>query len=169
MKLVDLSYDEAMAALENGQAVKLPEWHGHWFKRDGRILVETRAGEILDTPFLDDYHNRNDWFITDTLRDWQGIQYCLDAGKMVQRLGWNGKGMFVFMRPKNDLSQDIVAKLNPMTEEVRKVLMAVGEPITFSAYYCLWNGKYVSNGWMPSNEDLRADDWRIVHPENFGI
>lgn len=48
--MYDLSYDEAMAQLEAGQAVKLPEWHGFWFKRDGKILVETRAGDIVDTP-----------------------------------------------------------------------------------------------------------------------
>lgn len=158
---IDLTYEEAMAALDSGQMVKLPEWHGCWFKRDGKVLVETRDGDILDTPY-EGYEKRTDWYITDGLRNWQGIQYALDAGKMVRRIGWNGNGMFVFQRPENDLSPEIVAKLNPMSEDVRKVLLAVGQPIRFSAYYCLWTGGYVSNGWMPSQADLRSDDWQIV-------
>ena len=159
--MYDLNFEEAMAKLESGQAVKLPEWHGHWFKKDGKILVETRNGDIVDTPYLDSYKDRKDWMVTDTSRDWPGIQYCLDAGKMVRRLDWP-IDQFLFMRPKNDLSPEIIAKLNPMSEEVRSVLLAQGREITFSAYYCLWNGGYVQNGWLPNSYDLMLGAWQVV-------
>ena len=159
--MYDLNFEEAMAKLESGQAVKLPEWHGCWFKKDGKILVETRNGDITDTPYLDSYKDRKDWMVTDTSRDWQGIQYCLDAGKMVRRLDWP-IDQFLFMRPKNDLSPEIIAKLNPMSEDVRVVLLAQGREITFSAYYFLRTGGYVQNGWLPNSYDLMLGAWQVV-------
>lgn len=162
-----MTYSQAMDALDRGQSVKLPEWHGYWFKRDGKILVMTRAGEILDTPY-EGYENRNDWYITDTLRNWQGIQYALDAGLMIQRLGWNGKGMFAFKRPANELPQQVIVNLNPLSEGVRAVLIAQQRPIVFTGYYCLWTGTEVCNAWVPSMTDLQADDWKIVTAEDFG-
>lgn len=159
--MYDLNFEEAMAKLESGQAVKLPEWHGCWFKKDGKILVETRNGDIVDTPYLDSYKDRKDWMVTDISRDWQGIQYCLDAGKMVRRLDWP-IDQFLFMRPKSDLSPEIIAKLNTVSEDVRQALLAQGREITFSAYYCLWNGGYVQNGWLPNSYDLMLGCWQVV-------
>jgi len=150
-----------MEKLENGQAIKLPEWHGCWFKKDGQIVVETRNGDLTNTPYLDAYKDRTDWYVTDTTRDWQGIQYCLDAGKMVRRIDWPA-GHFIFMRPANTLSPEIIVKLNPMSEDVRAVLLATNHGITFSAYYCKWNGAYVQNGWLPDSQDLLLASWQMA-------
>lgn len=57
----NLTFEQAMALLDEGKLVKLPEWIGHWFKKDGAIKVFSREGDVLDTPYLDDYKNRTNW------------------------------------------------------------------------------------------------------------
>lgn len=127
----------------------------------GRSLWKPAPGTLWTPPYLEDYKNRKDWMTTDTTRDWQGIQYCLDAGKCVRRVNWP-EDSFVFMRPKNVLPPDVVAKLHPIPEMAKAVLMAQGGEITFSAYYCLWNGSYVRNGWLPNADDLQLGSWVVV-------
>lgn len=57
-------------------------------------------------------------------------------GALIARAGWNGKGMFVFQRPEDWLSTDII---------VNKVKSL---PIV--------------NGWLASQSDMLADDWMVV-------
>ena len=130
--------------------------------KDGQILVETKDGTILDTPYPG-YEQRKDWFVTDGRRSWPKIQHAIDAGCAIRRAGWNEKGMFAFQRPANELPQDVVAKLNPISGDVRDFLVSQGRPILFTQYYCLWTAQgTVANGWMPNGIDLHAEDWEIV-------
>ena len=94
--MYDLTFDQAMQALKEGgiillhqhtepggttpfldlespQMVKLPEWGGYWFNDGGTIKVMTKDGEITDTPWYDQYKDRNDWQTTDGLvpRPWK--------------------------------------------------------------------------------------------------
>lgn len=151
---------------EGPQKIKLPEWLGFWFldPATGKVMVETFDGQLLDTPWYDQYRDRNDWQITDGLRTWPQIQPAIDAGASICRIGWNGKGMFAFQRPANELPKEVIEKLNPMSEPVRKVLLGLNRPVLFTQYYCLFTAQgSVANGWMPNGLDLHADDWMVLH------
>lgn len=174
-----MNFEEVLKKLDEGKKVKLPEWQGHWFKKDGNILVESRTGEILNTPFMEDYKNRTDWEETNGLRDFGGALTALKAGRKIARQGWNGKGMFVFMRPEDELSVDmIVNKVKSLPDSVKKFFTAKcawhekesrtkvspeNIKVKFTAYLCMYaaDGSIV-NGWLASQTDILAEDWQIV-------
>ncbi len=160
-----MTFVQAMEALQNGNKVKLPEWKGLWFTMEprGKIYVEKADGSVVDTPFLEDYKNREDWFVTDGCRNWSDIQPALDAGKRIRRKGWNGQGMFVFQQADSNIASKDLVEMVSLPEEVRNVLSLEGREIYFTSYYSLWTAQgYVSNGWLPNNIDIRASDWEIV-------
>lgn len=93
---------------------------------------------------------------------------ALDAvkqGEKIARAGWNGKGMFVFERPADELSLETFSKVKSIPESIKQHILskAQGETISFGAYLCMIdaNGKIV-NGWLASQTDILADDWCIV-------
>lgn len=179
-----LTYDQAMAAMNLGKKVKLPEWNGYWFKPDpetGRegIKVFTAQGVILDTPYLLHYQERTDWEITDGSRDFGGALKALKAGKLVRRAGWNGKGMFLFMRPADELSVEfILEKVKSLpeslksyykgefshTEKEKEEKMSPADVVVpFTAYICMKvsDGSIV-NGHVPPIQDILAEDWFVL-------
>jgi len=100
-------------------------------------------------------------------------------GKMIARAGWNGKNMFVFQRPEDNLDvymvvekvkslpqsvKDYFRRVNPGTfipnEEGATVADAT---IKFLPYLCMKaaDGSVV-NGWLASQTDMLATDWDIV-------
>ena len=98
-------------------------------------------------------------------------------GKKVCRTGWNGKGMFIFMRPADELDVEmIVHKVKSLPNSVKDYFAAKTNPdrtngreldgsslITFTAYLCMKaaDGSIV-NGWLASQTDMLSDDWMIV-------
>ena len=103
---------------------------------------------------------------------------AVKEGKLIAREGWNGKGMFVFQRPadelevgfiiekvkslplafKNSLSQIVNSGINEGTKEhLRK------EKIKFTAYLCMKAAdNTIVNGWLASQTDMLAEDWVIL-------
>jgi len=96
----------------------------------------------------------------------------LKEGKLVQREGWNGKGMFIFMRPFDNINISVIPNIKSLPENVKKYLVeqfahnetnyASGNPIEvhFTEYLCMKdaNGNIV-NGWLASQTDILATDW----------
>lgn len=164
MKTTGMNYTEAMQALDLGANVKLPEWTGHWFKKtDGQINVFTRTGDILDTPNHAHYIMREDWAITYGLKGFDFAVLALKAGKMVTRQGWNGKGMYIFMRPADNLKVDFIPSVKSLPQSVKDHLSQVdADSIQFTAYLCMKaaDGTIV-NGWLASQTDILAEDWTI--------
>jgi hypothetical protein len=105
---------------------------------------------------------------------------ALKKGKRVSRDGWNGKGMFIFMRPADELKIDfVVDKVKSLPQSVkdyyrRDILDDDGkrlpaesiqdtDVVKFTAYLCLkaFDGTIV-NGWLASQTDMLSDDWCIL-------
>ncbi len=103
---------------------------------------------------------------------------ALKEGKRVARQGWNGKGMFIFERPADVLTQDfIINKVKSLpqsvkdffqknvdtgvTEETKNYILQ-GE-VKFGAYLCMYaaDGSIV-NGWLASQTDILSNDWCIL-------
>lgn len=148
-----LDFNQALEALEKGLKVKLPEWIGYWFKKYGKILVHSRTGDTLETPFLDDYKNRTDWEITDGNRDFGGAIVALKAGKKVARKGWNGLGMFLYLVPGSTFKVNREPLLSIYTE---------GTEINYRPHIDLKTADGSVATWSPSGSDALAEDWIII-------
>lgn len=103
---------------------------------------------------------------------------ALKRGKRVARVGWNGTGMFVFMRPADELHIDMVidkVKSLPQSvkdyylqdvldsEENRMFPAPANEVVEFTPYLCLKdaNGRVV-NGWLATQTDILSEDWIVL-------
>jgi hypothetical protein len=170
MKTVNLSFDEAIAALKEGKRVKLPEWTVYWFMSEGFYKVFTADCKILDTPYLSDYKNRTDWEITDGRRDFGGAIKALKAGKSVARSGWNGKGMFLWLNKgsahgyyDNVKSEDVPS--DSTIEGIRSSLFELGDTGTVTRLPNInmraATGSTVT-GWLASQTDMLAEDWEVL-------
>lgn len=93
----------------------------------------------------------------------------LKRGHLVARKGWNGKGMFIFMRPEDSLPTNmIVNQVKSLPESFKKWIAnnygdSETDRIKFTAYLCMKaaDGTIV-NGWFASQTDMLANDWVIV-------
>ena len=93
----------------------------------------------------------------------------LKRGHLVARKGWNGKGMFIFMRPEDSLPTNmIVNQVKSLPESFKRwVANNYGDSetdrIKFTAYLCMKAADdTVVNGWLASQTDMLANDWVIV-------
>ena len=93
----------------------------------------------------------------------------LKRGFLVRRKGWNGKGMFLFLRLFDSLKDEFIidtVKSLPYNfkEWVKAHPNAEGERF-FTKYICMKaaDGSIV-NGWLASQTDMLSDDWVLVDP-----
>jgi hypothetical protein len=177
-KVFSGSYEDALDALKQGLKVKLPEWTGHWFMDEGVIKVLTKNGDILSTPHLDFHKSRMDWQITDGSLGFDFAILAIKNGKAVRRKGWNGKGMFVFMRPADALSTNFIVNtvksLPNVVKDFYKPFQTGGQPdkfgaedvpnmVTFTPYLCMKAADdTIVNGWLASQTDMLATDWELA-------
>ena len=100
---------------------------------------------------------------------------ALREGKLVAREGWNGKGMFVFQRPADEISvQTVIENVKSIPDSVKLFLHnrykhdyvgASGEvfKIKFGSYLCMYAANdIIINGWLASQTDMLAEDWVII-------
>lgn len=99
---------------------------------------------------------------------------ALDAvkqGKLIAREGWNGKGMFVFMRPADDLPITVLLGAKSLPKRLKDYYELKHQPIipesipkiSFTAYLCMKAADdTVVNGWLASQTDMLAEDWCII-------
>ncbi len=88
---------------------------------------------------------------------------AVKEGNLIAREGWNGKNMFVFQRPKDTLSRDIIDQVKSINHEAKRVLLNQEREIKFLAYLCMFSAQgEVVNGWLASQTDMLAEDWCIV-------
>lgn len=74
-------------------------------------------------------------------------------GKKIARVGWNGKGMFVYYVPANKY---------PFSTEVGKSLADEDGKVSYNAYLAIKNVNGTVSTWVPSINDVLAEDWLIV-------
>lgn len=102
---------------------------------------------------------------------------ALKQGKRVARENWNGKGMFIFMRPADELNIEfVVDKIKSLPQSVKdfylqdiidekgkRLPVEKNDTIKFTAYLCLKaaDGTIV-NGWLASQTDILSEDWLIL-------
>lgn len=81
----------------------------------------------------------------------------LKDGKKVQRAGWNGKGMYLWLLPGTEVKKEWVK--DPL------LLSVFGERDTLN---CLGTIRMLTatgevlTGWLASQTDMLAEDWSLV-------
>lgn len=91
----------------------------------------------------------------------------LKQGGLVRRAGWNGKGMFLFIRPSDSLPVDfIVDKVKSLPASFKSWVSdncETNDNIKFAEYICMKAADgSITNGWNATQVDMLAEDWEIV-------
>lgn len=95
-------------------------------------------------------------------------------GELIYREGWNGKNMFVFIRPYDNIDISIISNIKSLPQKVKDYFIkefakgethfVSGNPIQvhFGEYFCMKDplGNIV-NGWLASQTDMLSNDWLI--------
>jgi hypothetical protein len=87
---------------------------------------------------------------------------ALKQGKMVRRVGWNGKGLMVFMQVPSTIGEEVIPKMQSLPDSVKEVLASRGGSISYSNQLALLNPDNSINGWAPSVSDALSVDWIIL-------
>jgi hypothetical protein len=92
---------------------------------------------------------------------------ALKKGKLVTRKGWNGKNMFLFMRPEDSLPAAIVQKAVSIPQPVKNYYLKYGvENVKVTAYICMKAADdTIVNGWLASQTDITSQDWTILEDD----
>ena len=77
----------------------------------------------------------------------------LKLGKRLQRTGWNGKGLFIYLVP---------AASYPAQTGAAKEHFGEGAAVPYAAYLALKNVDETVSTWAPSINDTLAEDWQVV-------
>lgn len=77
----------------------------------------------------------------------------LKHGSKVARAGWNGKGMFAYYVP---------AASYPAQTGAAKSYFGEGALVPYSAYLAIKNVNETVSTWVPSVNDVLAEDWQVV-------
>ena len=97
---------------------------------------------------------------------------AVKEGKLIARQGWNGKEMFVFMRPADELSINfIVHSVKSFPNSLKgyfadKTMRGADEDdkIKFTPYLCMKSADdSIVNGWLASQTDMLSEDWSVLN------
>ena len=92
----------------------------------------------------------------------------LKQGKMVRRAGWNGKGMFLFIRPEFVCSLEEFKGFQSVPVVVKDLIKSDltlhnKSEVKFTSYICMGAAdKTIVNGWLASQTDMLSTDWETV-------
>ena len=87
---------------------------------------------------------------------------ALKSGKKVTRKGWNGKGMFLWLKPATTIKSDWCKDpmLKGLCDENGGEIAALG---TICMYTHDSTGrKAILTGWLASQSDMLMEDWCIL-------
>ena len=94
--------------------------------------------------------------------DFGGALSALKKGHKVARKGWNGKGMFLWLKPAAEVKAEWCKDplLKALADENGGSIAALG---TFCMYTHDGTGKRaILTGWLASQSDMLLEDWEIV-------
>lgn len=77
----------------------------------------------------------------------------LKARQRVRRLGWNGKGTFVYLVPPASYPAQTGAAKEHFGERAM---------VPYNAYMAIKNADETVSTWVPSVNDCLAEDWEVI-------
>lgn len=148
------------------------EYRGWELPSDEDGTDEGSLVEYLDSPNAN--HAKHEGYISwspkdvfdGAYREITGLTFghaieALKLGKRVERSGWNGKGMFLFLLPASDgiptkVIHDPALKAVIEAEVGGDTFDALGSIRMFTA------DKKVLTGWLASQTDILSEDWVVI-------
>ena len=87
---------------------------------------------------------------------------AMKQGKKVARRGWNGKGMFLWLKPQVNIQADWCKD-----EKLKSLVEGNGGEILGLGTVCMYTHdstgrKAILTGWLASQSDMLYEDWCIV-------
>ena len=87
---------------------------------------------------------------------------AMKRGKKVTRRGWNGKGMFLWLKPAANIKAEWCKD-----EMLKGLVEANGGEIIGLGTICMYTHdatgrKAILTGWLASQSDMLSEDWAIV-------
>lgn len=158
--LLTSNLDKLRLFLCGEQARCLPDGERHRMSRQCRLMSESREvlGERI-AAFPQDGAPSEPPTVAipadEALLDFGSALDLLKQGVCVARLGWNGKGMFVYLVP---------ADRYPAKTDAAKAYFGENGLVPYNAYLAIKNADGTVSTWVPSVNDCLADDWVIVLP-----
>lgn len=147
-----MNYDEMaeeyIQAREKQKRVDNPEWDGTTFTRGDMetcYVCGAMDSEVLQAG--------------ETGTFGQAIA-ALKRGWKVAREGWNGKGMWLWLKPEAMVKSEWCH--DPALKEIAD---KNGGEIYAGGCICLKTAQNtIQSGWNPSQQDVLANDWVLVNP-----
>ena len=80
---------------------------------------------------------------------------ALKSGERLRRLGWDGKGMFIYYVPANSY---------PASRNLLETMAGVfeGDMVPYQAYIAMKTVDSTVVPWLASQTDILAEDWQVV-------
>lgn len=104
-----------------------------------------------------DYGHERAWMQLETMDFGDAIR-ALKKGCKVARKGWNGKGMFLWLKPAATVKAEWCK--DPMLKDLAE---ANGGEIEALGTICMFTAqKQILSGWLASQTDILSEDWVIV-------
>ena len=90
---------------------------------------------------------------------------ALKSGKKVTRRGWNGKGMFLWLKPgaeiKSEWCKDPILK--ELAEQNGGTILGIPTICMFT--HDSTGRKAILTGWLASQSDMLLEDWEEVNEQ----
>lgn len=83
----------------------------------------------------------------------------LRKGGLVQREGWNDKGMFVFKQVPSKVPAEIVPKMSSLPQHVKDYMQAAKISPNYQCQMAIVTPDGNINSWVASSADTFATDW----------
>lgn len=99
------------------------------------------------------------------MMDFGGALSALKDGKKVTRKGWNGKGMFLWIKPETVIQSDWCHDpvLKKRCDENGGTI--IGLPTICMFTHDSTGRKAILTGWLASQSDMLCEDW-VIFEEN---
>lgn len=112
------------------------------------------AKDLLVTSFIAGAHHQKE----SEPNDFGKALEWLKMGAKVARKGWNGKGMFLWLKPATTVKAEWCKDpmLKTLAENNGGEIPALGTICMFTAQ------KQILTGWLASQTDMLSEDWEIV-------
>ena len=153
-----MNFEQAVHEMKRGHYIRLSDWMGYWFlipeKENEQNITDpwplrlrgfTRDGDILDTPNIARYKDRDDWeVVAETGWSFGMALRFMKNGKAVTKSGWGSARVYIKLIPSVSLNMDYGTSVS-------------------SPYIALFSPENIPTQWVPNTEDMMRNDWQIVN------
>lgn len=88
---------------------------------------------------------------------------ALEEGKCVARIGWYGKGLFIYKHISHTIPESIVVDFVNIPDAAKKLILnSKSKSITYTSMMYIVHPTGRADSWVPSSSDIFAKDWYIV-------